>query len=77
MTADTGIADIDGDEDEIDGCDIEFHDAESTRDDELPMAVGGLEFRDEEDDADGCDVDFDDIDATLDEDLPAAEGGVA
>lgn len=77
MSEDTRGPDIDGDEDDIDGCDVEFHEAEVTPDEELPVAVGGVAIADEGDDADGCDVDFDDMDATLDEELPAAEGGVA
>lgn len=68
---------IDADEDDIDGCGIEFHDSDATPDQELPMAVGGVQIVGEGDDVDGCDVDFDDMDATADEDLPAAEGGVA
>lgn len=68
---------IDADEDDIDGCDVEFHDSDATPDQDLPMAVGGVEISGEGDEVDGCDVDFDDMDATADEDLPAATGGVA
>ena len=68
---------INADEDDIDCCDIEFHDSDATPDDDLPMAVGGVEIAGEGDDADGCDVDFDDMDATADEELPAATGGVS
>ena len=68
---------IDGDEDDIDGCDVEFHDSDATPDDELPTAIGGVAISGEGDEIDGCDVDFDDLDATADEDLPAATGGVA
>ena len=65
------------DEEDIDGCDVDFRDAEVTPDEELPVAVGGVRIADEMEDADGCDVDFDDTDATPDDELPAAEGGVA
>ena len=77
MVEDVVAPDIDGDEDDVDGCDVEFHDSETTPDEDLPIAVGGVAIAGEGDDIDGCDVDFDDLDATPDENLPAAEGGVA
>ncbi len=68
---------IDADEDDIDGCDVEFHDSDAIPDEDLPMAVGGVEISGEGDEVDGCDVLVDDLDATADEELPAATGGVA
>ncbi len=56
MTDKVVAIDIDGDEDGIDGCDVEFHDAEATPDEALPMAVGGIAIEDEGDDTCGCDV---------------------
>lgn len=75
MTDNVVSIDIDGDEDGIDGCDVEFHDAKATPDEELPMAVGGIAIEDEGEDTCGCDIEFDDMDATPDDELPAAEGG--
>jgi hypothetical protein len=71
-----------GDEDDVDGCDVEFHDGDATPDTELPTASGGVaavapEAPADEDGIDGCDVEFGDSDATRDEDLPVAVGGVA
>ena len=77
MTEDTVVTANDGDEDQIDGCDVELQDAEITPDEELPAALGGVEISGEGHDVDGCDVDFDDQDVTPDEELPAAAGGVA
>lgn len=62
---------------EVDGCDVEFLDADATPDEELPAAVGGVKIANEGVDSDGCDVDFDELEATPDEALPVAEGGVA
>ena len=64
-------------DDDVDGCDVEIDASDSTPDDELPGALGGVAVAGEGDEADGCDVDIDDMDATADEDLPAAAGGVA
>ena len=64
-------------EDDIDGCDINFNEEDATADEDLPPAEGGVEDGNEnEDDIDGCDIDFSEEDATADEDLPPAEGGV-
>ena len=76
MTDDMVAAEM-GEEQDFDGCDIDFNDAEATPDEELPMTVGGIGFEDEGDDACGCDVEIDDLDATPDDELPITEGGVA
>jgi hypothetical protein len=73
---------VGGDEDAVDGCDVEFQDSDATPDAELPPAAGGVvaatpEAQAEEDGIDGCDVEFGDTEATRDEDLPVAVGGVA
>ena len=74
--------DVHGDEDDVDGCDVEFQDSDATLDTELPPATGGVTvvvpvLQDGEDDLDGCDLEFDDDNPTRDEDLPEAIGGVA
>ena len=83
MAAVGGAALADGDEDDVDGCDVEFQDSDATPDAELPPASGGVvaaaapEAPADEDGIDGCDVEFGDTDTTRDEDLPVAIGGVA
>jgi len=77
MIENAAAPDIGGDEDDIDGCDVEFHDSDATPDEDLPVAIGGVKIAGEGDDIDGCDVHIDDLDATPDEKLPAAKGGVA
>lgn len=62
---------------DVDGCDAEFLDVDATPDEDLPIAIGGVQSANEGIDSDGCDVDFDELEATPDEALPAAEGGVA
>lgn len=62
---------------EVDGCDVEFLDADATPDEDLPVVIGGVQIANEGIDSDGCDVDFDELEATPDEALPAADGGVA
>lgn len=76
-----GAPRIEGGEDDVDGCDMEFHDGDATPDAELPVAVGGTApvaqgAPGEEDDVDGCDVELAEAEATKDEDLPVAVGGV-
>ena len=70
-----------GDEDEIDGCSIDFLDSDPTVDEELPASAGGVEIvespDDNSEDVCGCDLEFNDDDITTDEQLPAAIGGVA
>lgn len=77
MMQESFVPEPDDDDDAIDGCDVEFDDAEATPDEELPAAEGGVMTTDEDDDMDGCDVEFGDEDATSDEELPTASGGVA
>ena len=73
--------DNNGNEDDVDGCDVECRDSDATPDEELPAAAGGVvaaqEDHADEDEVDGCDLDFNDAEATKDEELPAAVGGVA
>jgi hypothetical protein len=61
------------------GCDFTIEEGESTRDDALPAAFGGIQAAVDDDcDADiidGCDVDFNAIEPTSDRDLPVARGG--
>lgn len=37
--------DVDEDQDDIDGCDVESHDSDATPDEDLPEAVGGAPAR--------------------------------
>ncbi|GAB5468285.1 MAG: hypothetical protein Kilf2KO_13150 [Rhodospirillales bacterium] len=71
------MADPVEDEDEVDGCDLDFHEGESTTDEDLPAAAGAVALEGSGDEVDGCGLEFDDSDAVTDEDLPPAEGGVA
>lgn len=77
MIEDPVPPDTDEEDDDIDGCDVEFSDNDATPDEDLPLAIGGVEIAGKGDDIDGCDVHFDDFDATPDDALPAAKGGVA
>lgn len=61
----------------IDGCDVVIRAENATRDEDLPLTVGGVAFEENEDDIDGCDVPVREEDATPDEALPLAQGGVA
>lgn len=64
------------DEEHLCGCDLDFNSKDSTADEDLPRATGGVAISGEGDEVDGCDVDFDSVEATSDADLPAATGGV-
>ncbi len=63
------------DDEELDGCAIDFSAEAPTSDEDLPETTGGVGSPDEE--TDGCDVDFGEDAATPDEDLPETVGGVA
>ena len=61
-------------EDDIDGCDIDFTAEEQTEDGDLPETSGGVGSV--EDELDGCDIDFAAEVETADEELPPSTGGV-
>src|SRR2546426_643173 len=48
MAQDAAPPDTHSDEDDVDGCGLEFHDDDATRDEELPAAAGGVEAADQE-----------------------------
>ncbi len=61
-------------DEDIDGCDIDFTAEEQTNDADLPEASGGVGGADEE--LDGCDINFAAEVEAADEDLPLSTGGV-
>lgn len=62
-------------EEELDGCDIDFTVESQTDDADLPETYGGVGSVDKE--LDGCDIDFTAEAQTDDADLPETYGGVA
>lgn len=60
-------------EDEVDGCDVDFTAKQDALDDvDLPHAMGGVAAGGV-DELDGCAFEIDDSEATLDEDLPGVD----
>ena len=72
--------DDDGEDEDACICGMEHIADETTSDEELPPASGGIEaakeeHQDNEDDLDGCELDFTATEQTNDEELPMAVGG--
>ena len=68
---------IDDEDENADGCGLDFNEDEVSSDEELPAATGGVSFDTDEEYGCGCDLVFEEDDLTPDEELPATEGGVA
>ena len=83
MRADSDAPPVADDDEDADDCicGMEHLEDETTSDEELPQASGGVETAgeappDDEDDVDGCELDFSEAEQTGDEELPVTVGGV-